>query len=374
MVTGKTFFSYSRDDSEFVLKLAKDLRAAGADVWLDQLDIGAGKRWDAEIETALESSQGQLVILSPSSVESNNVMDEVSYALEKGKHVIPIVFKECQIPFRLKRLQYLDFTGNYETGFNQLLKSLNLDKKKESEKAQSIPGAVDAIKSNEEKAAIERQKLDREAEQKRKEELRQETKLKPSMDKGGSAKWIIGAALLIVVIVSIIVIINSGDGEQTSITNGSEQTNIDNENEQTDPYENEWQSAVTSNSIDNYISYIVKHGVADAHYNEAQNAINDLLPQIGIVVYMDPEDQVYLVKNLYFNDQDDLFFGQDDGTLPKIGDILNAVAALEVFDDQTNQLIPDEYIYTGQKVRVVEVSETEDNYVYLYVRYAPLNN
>ena len=44
MVTGKTFFSYSRDDSEFVLKLAKDLRAAGADVWLDQLDIGAGKR------------------------------------------------------------------------------------------------------------------------------------------------------------------------------------------------------------------------------------------------------------------------------------------------------------------------------------------
>ena len=216
--------------------------------------------------------------------------------------------------------------------------------------------------------------MDREAEQKRKEELRQETKLKPSMDKGGSAKWIIGAALLIVVIVSIIVIINSGDGEQTSITNGSEQTNIDNENEQTDPYENEWQSAVTSNSIDNYISYIVKHGVADAHYNEAQNAINDLLPQIGIVVYMDPEDQVYLVKNLYFNDQDDLFFGQDDGTLPKIGDILNAVAALEVFDDQTNQLIPDEYIYTGQKVRVVEVSETEDNYVYLYVRYAPLNN
>ena len=33
----KTFFSYSRDDSEFVLKLAKDLRAASVNVWLDQL-------------------------------------------------------------------------------------------------------------------------------------------------------------------------------------------------------------------------------------------------------------------------------------------------------------------------------------------------
>ncbi|MGB5528853.1 MAG: toll/interleukin-1 receptor domain-containing protein, partial [Ignavibacteriaceae bacterium] len=150
MVTGKTFFSYSRDDSEFVLKLAKDLRAAGADVWLDQLDIGAGKRWDAEIETALENSQGQLVILSPSSVESNNVMDEVSYALEKGKHVIPILFKECQIPFRLKRLQYLDFTGNYETGFNQLLKSLNLGKKEETEKIKSVPAGGDTVILNEE--------------------------------------------------------------------------------------------------------------------------------------------------------------------------------------------------------------------------------
>ena len=45
MALQKTFFSYSRVDSEFVLKLAKDLRTAGADIWLDQLDISAGKRW-----------------------------------------------------------------------------------------------------------------------------------------------------------------------------------------------------------------------------------------------------------------------------------------------------------------------------------------
>jgi len=37
----KTFFSYSRADSEFVLKLATDLRNAGIDIWLDQLDIPA---------------------------------------------------------------------------------------------------------------------------------------------------------------------------------------------------------------------------------------------------------------------------------------------------------------------------------------------
>ncbi len=38
----KAFFSYSRLDAEFALKLAKDLRNAGASVWIDQLDISPG--------------------------------------------------------------------------------------------------------------------------------------------------------------------------------------------------------------------------------------------------------------------------------------------------------------------------------------------
>jgi TIR domain len=42
----KAFFGYSREDSAFVLSLAKDLRAAGAAVWLDQLDMRPGDRWD----------------------------------------------------------------------------------------------------------------------------------------------------------------------------------------------------------------------------------------------------------------------------------------------------------------------------------------
>ncbi|PKP40461.1 MAG: hypothetical protein CVT96_08715 [Bacteroidetes bacterium HGW-Bacteroidetes-13] len=44
MSTETIFFSYSRDDTEFVLQLAKNLRQAGADVWLDQLDISPGSR------------------------------------------------------------------------------------------------------------------------------------------------------------------------------------------------------------------------------------------------------------------------------------------------------------------------------------------
>lgn len=120
-----TFFSYSRSDSAFVLKLANDLRNGGTEFWLDQLDIKAGSHWDAAIEAALNSAKNLIVVLSPAAVESNNVMDEVSFAFENGKTVIPILLAHCSIPYRLKRLQRIDFTGDYQTGLTQLSKILD---------------------------------------------------------------------------------------------------------------------------------------------------------------------------------------------------------------------------------------------------------
>jgi photosystem II stability/assembly factor-like uncharacterized protein len=116
------FFSYSREDSEFALKLAADLKAAGAKVWLDQLDIHPGDRWDRAVEDALIHSPRLLVILSPASVNSTNVMDEVSFALEEKKTVIPVMHKDCTVPFRLRRVHYADFRQDYACGLRELLK------------------------------------------------------------------------------------------------------------------------------------------------------------------------------------------------------------------------------------------------------------
>ena len=91
------FFSYARNDTEFVLKLAKELRAVGVNLWLDQLDILGGQRWDRAVEEALETCQGMIAVLSPESLASNNVMDEVSYALEERKIIIPILLRPCTI-------------------------------------------------------------------------------------------------------------------------------------------------------------------------------------------------------------------------------------------------------------------------------------
>jgi hypothetical protein len=118
------FFSYSRSDSEFALRLAADLKAGGAYVWLDQLDIPPGQRWDRGVEDALTNCPCLLVILSPAAINSTNVMDEVSFALEEKKHVIPILHRDCAIPFRLRRVQYLDFRHDYACGLKELLNVL----------------------------------------------------------------------------------------------------------------------------------------------------------------------------------------------------------------------------------------------------------
>jgi WD40 repeat protein len=123
----KTFLSYARQsDSAFALRLAGDLRKAGGEIWLDQLDIEAGSRWDSAIEGALQSAKNLIVVLSPASVNSHNVLDEVSYALEEGKTVIPVLSEQCVVPLRLRRLQRLDFTKDYDAGLRRLIGILNL--------------------------------------------------------------------------------------------------------------------------------------------------------------------------------------------------------------------------------------------------------
>ncbi len=148
MSTQKLFFSYSRFDSSFALKLAKDLREAGADIWIDQLDIPAGNHWDSAVEGALSTAAYVLVILSNSSVASTNVMDEVSFALESGKKIIPVLLEDCLAPFRLRRLQRIDFTNDYAAGFNQLVQTLSLTINNISAKPQDPSHASKPIESS----------------------------------------------------------------------------------------------------------------------------------------------------------------------------------------------------------------------------------
>lgn len=109
------------------MKLALDLKKEGFNVWVDQEDIRAGTEWDIEIEKALETCDCLLFIESEKSVTSNNVLDEVYYALEQKKRVIPIIYHDSKTPFRIQRLQHINFSKDYNEGLLDLTRELKRD-------------------------------------------------------------------------------------------------------------------------------------------------------------------------------------------------------------------------------------------------------
>jgi hypothetical protein len=121
------FVSYARVDSPFAHRLAADLKSNGANVWIDHHEIRPGRQWDREVEQALTACSEVLVILSPAAIGNNNVMDEVGYALQHRKTVIPVLHTVCRVPLRLLRLQYIDFTSDYELGLQALMRELTSD-------------------------------------------------------------------------------------------------------------------------------------------------------------------------------------------------------------------------------------------------------
>jgi hypothetical protein len=301
-----TFFSYVRTDSEFVLKLAMDLRQAGADIWLDQIDIKAGSRWDLSIETALKNSSKLVVILSPDSVASNNVMDEVSFALEEGKTVIPVLFKPCDIPFRLRRLQYADFTKNYHEALKNLLLEFKLgknisgihdkddsrakiEKGQNSGKAENIKeieeeklkAKTEAGRQKERKIVYTKTEADRnEKERKLKvpaEHIKYDYGSKKIKETPGSIKnkykkpVMIGGIILVLMIIIGIVIsrsIDNGNLKDTSELSGNQIEN---------PAEMQaWNNALLINSIDGFKTYQANYPDG-SHFSHAKNRIDSIV-------------------------------------------------------------------------------------------------
>jgi len=136
------FISYSRNNKDFALELANELRASGFNIWFDLLDIPTGSRWDDEIERALEQCEIFMVILTPSSTISDNVKDEIGYAIDSDKRILPILLKDANVPLRLRRFQYVDFTDiSYNEGIDQakhLLRKLINEPAKSLLKSDSI--------------------------------------------------------------------------------------------------------------------------------------------------------------------------------------------------------------------------------------------
>lgn len=120
-----TFISYANQDSDYVLQFAKTLQAAGIKTWMAPNDIEGGEDWAQAIERAILESDNVVVVCSPFSVSSPEVMAEVNLALEReGKLLLPIIIKECELPYRWKRSQWYDFTKDYQNAMSKTIVAL----------------------------------------------------------------------------------------------------------------------------------------------------------------------------------------------------------------------------------------------------------
>ena len=59
-----SFFSYSRTDQGFAIKLADDLRRNGIDIWFDQNDIPIGVDYQNQIDDGIEKAHNFIFIIS----------------------------------------------------------------------------------------------------------------------------------------------------------------------------------------------------------------------------------------------------------------------------------------------------------------------
>ena len=118
--TPYAFLSYSRLDQGFAAHLARDLRVRGIHLWFDQLDIPPGRNWDAAIHEALHGASAVLFLVSAHSVTSENVLNEITVALDAKKWVIPLMLADVPVPLRIARLQRVNFSADYAAALNHL--------------------------------------------------------------------------------------------------------------------------------------------------------------------------------------------------------------------------------------------------------------
>ncbi len=96
------FISYSSIDREKAEQLTELLSSAGLSVWIDKQGIGVATSWSKEIVDGINGCKAFLLLLSSSSVASNNVIKEVSLASEKQKKIVPLDLEPVTIPPELE--------------------------------------------------------------------------------------------------------------------------------------------------------------------------------------------------------------------------------------------------------------------------------
>ncbi|MGO8948986.1 MAG: TIR domain-containing protein [Ktedonobacterales bacterium] len=138
----RVFVSHSHGDNEFGLRLVQDVRHAlggkEESVWYDSAHGGlqGSQHWWKEIQSQLEARTVFVVILSPSSMNSQWVNDEIDIAWDmmhnrhSKKHmpIIPVLYKPCDVRRDLRIMQNVSFLAPraYDEALSELVATINM--------------------------------------------------------------------------------------------------------------------------------------------------------------------------------------------------------------------------------------------------------
>ncbi len=122
------FVSYSHQDAAVVDRLSTGLRRRGFSVWRDSEQIRVGESIRRRIEQGIGSSTFLLLVLSPHSVNSTWVADEIDMAISLEKQLnriilLPVIASSCELPLVLRGRRWVSLT-DYERGLTELLANL----------------------------------------------------------------------------------------------------------------------------------------------------------------------------------------------------------------------------------------------------------
>ena len=87
--TPYVFICYAHDERDTVVAQIDWLKDQGITVWFDEA-IEAGSRWSDDLARAVEGCSAFVYFLSPRSVSSRYCLDEVHFALECSRPIVPV--------------------------------------------------------------------------------------------------------------------------------------------------------------------------------------------------------------------------------------------------------------------------------------------
>lgn len=110
----QVFISHSLKDRELALRLTRQLKDVGIDVWNFYDEVLPGDNWAEEMGRGLQSSDVMIVLFPQSADENPYLQQEVQFALTSGNYrgrVIPVLRgakdqqKRTDVPWVLNRLE-----------------------------------------------------------------------------------------------------------------------------------------------------------------------------------------------------------------------------------------------------------------------------